>query len=198
VPEMTRYSIKGRDIILHDHPGVYPPSEDTFLLVEALKISDGNVLELGTGSGLAAIHCALRGARVVATDINPQAVRLARRNASSNGVAIDVLRADLFEGVGGAFDAIVFNPPYLPTSPEDVTDDRWPDASVNGGPDGLEIVRRFLAGLGGRLAPGGRGYILTSSLSGRVDFTNRFRARKVASCALPFETLTVHELKEAA
>jgi release factor glutamine methyltransferase len=192
---MTHYCIKGVDLSIEDHTDVYPPAEDTFLLLESAGPGARRVLEIGTGSGIIAIYCARKGAAVTATDINPQAVRLARRNAALNGVDVEVVRADIFEGIEGAFDTIIFNPPYLPTAPEDMTGDRWLDASVSGGPDGLDVVRRFLSGLGERLAPGGRAYVLTSSHSGpTVPIPRHFTAREIASLRLEFETLRVHEI----
>ncbi len=196
---MPRYTVRGIGLLIEDHPEVYPPSEDTFLLAEASGPVRGRVLELGTGSGLIAVLCARLGAEVVATDINPHAVRLARANAARNGVSIEALEADLFEGVSGRFDLVVFNPPYLPTAPEDLTGDRWLDASVDGGPDGLGPARRFLKGVRPRLAHGGRALTVTSSLSeGRLEARDGLALRPVATRKLEFELLTVLEARRVA
>src|SRR5512138_3838286 len=88
--------------------GVYDPSEDSYLLVEAALAEarpGERVLEVGTGSGVVALFLKDR-ARVIATDISP----LACANARLNGV--EVIRADLYHGVRGPFDLVVFNPPY--------------------------------------------------------------------------------------
>jgi len=97
---------------------VYPPAEDTYLLLNVLK-PRGRVLEIGTGSGILAIAFAKKGHEVVATDINPKALQAARQNAKSNGVGgkVDVIRADLLRGIRGPFDTVIFNPPYLPSRP---------------------------------------------------------------------------------
>lgn len=75
------------------------------------------VLDMGTGSGIQAITAAQRGGRVVAVDINPEAVKCARRNAKINGVEnmVLVLQGDLFSPLGrdDRFDIILFTPPYL-------------------------------------------------------------------------------------
>lgn len=70
-------------------------------------------LDVGTGSGFLALHMALKG-EVVATDVSPFAVRTAKRNAEVNGLKVDIVQCDLFEGLRGVFDIIAFNPPYLP------------------------------------------------------------------------------------
>ncbi|MEM2890220.1 MAG: methyltransferase, partial [Candidatus Hadarchaeum sp.] len=104
------------------YPEVYEPAEDTFLIADNLEVkSDERVLELGTGCGLLAILAAKAGAKVVATDISPIALECARANAVENLVAnrIDFRSGDLFDPVDGElFDAVIFNPPYLPVEPQ--------------------------------------------------------------------------------
>jgi len=143
------------------HPEVYAPAEDTWLLVRAAEkeCRDGErVLEIGCGSGaIAGALC--RRARVIATDINPHAVKAARDSG------VEVVRTDLFSGICGTFDLVLFNPPYLPTSPDERMDD-WLEYALDGGPDGRAVVARFLSGVGRVLAPGGRGLLLISSLTG--------------------------------
>ena len=84
---------------------VYDPGEDSFLLVEAaLKEArpEDKVLEVGTGSGIVSLFVEDVAASVVATDINPSACK----NARLNGVP--VARMDLFSGICGRFDLIIF------------------------------------------------------------------------------------------
>jgi release factor glutamine methyltransferase len=143
------------------HPEVYAPAEDTWLLLRAAgkECHDGErVLEIGCGSGI--ISASLSGrASVLATDINPHAVRAARDRG------IEVVRTDLAAGICGRFDLILFNPPYLPTMPEERLDD-WLEYALDGGPDGRRVISRFLSGAGRLLAPGGRVLLLVSSLTG--------------------------------
>jgi len=192
---MTEYTFEGIRVRLKDHPEVYPPGDDTFLLLHAVREARGRVLELGTGNGLIAVFLAMRGSEVLATDLNPHAVRLASKNAALNRVRLEVVRADIFDGIRCRFDAVIFNPPYLPTAPEEVTGDRWLDASVNGGSDGREHLKRFLAGLSAHLTREGRGYVVASSLSGGMPRPPAGLHDKVAASAkLEFEQLRVHEL----
>ena len=154
-----------------DPAQVYQPEADTFLLLEAAQDEakpGDRVLEIGTGSGR--IACALlRTCDVVATDINPHAVFCAR-NAGLN-----VVRCDLFSGLRGRFDLILFNPPYLPTRPEERIDD-WLEYALDGGITGRDTIGRFAAAVGGVLSPGGRILLLISSLTGLSGVRELFAA----------------------
>lgn len=134
--------------------GVYPPGEDTFLLIDSMK-PEGDVLDVGTGTGMVAIHAAKRGCKVDACDINPLAVRCALKNAERNMVYMNVYKSDLFREVHGMYDTILFNAPYLPYPNE--------DPSWSGG---MEIINRFFLEMKEHLK--GRAYIVYSSLTGDV------------------------------
>ena len=152
-------------------PGqVYPVREDTKLLLEAALAEAGpsdRVLEIGTGSGYIARHLAGKVALIVATDVNPHACRL----ASSPGVGI--ARTDLTAGIRGQFDLILFNPPYLPTQPEERMDD-WLEKALDGGESGREVIARCIPDLGRVLAPGGRVLVVISELTGVDDVIGLF------------------------
>ena len=82
-------------IDIAEDPEVYPPSDDSILLIESLDVVPGEkVLEVGCGSGVVSIHCAKNGCDVTAVDVNPRAVELARRNAGANGADIPVFEVD--------------------------------------------------------------------------------------------------------
>ncbi|EQD49046.1 methylase, partial [mine drainage metagenome] len=104
--------------------------------------------------------------RVVATDLNPHALRLARARAAAERLPIALVRTDLARGLG-RFDRVVFNPPYLPTAPEERDPDRWHNLALDGGPDGTGPVVRWVASLADHLGPGGAGFALVSSLQAR-------------------------------
>ncbi|MFO1533329.1 MAG: HemK2/MTQ2 family protein methyltransferase [Thermoplasmatota archaeon] len=130
-----------------EHKDVYKPSHDTFLLAHAVghEVRPGDrFVEVGCGAGLVAMVAARRGAAVTATDLNPEAVRLAQENAGENRLAVDVRRADLLAGLMGPFDVVAFNPPYLPTAPEEMLPGPL-NLAFDGGRDGNETVLRFAA-----------------------------------------------------
>jgi len=153
----------------HDPSQVYKPEADTYLLLDAARaeVKNGDrVLEIGTGSGLIAAELA-KVTGVVATDINPHAVLCARKRG------VDVVRSDLFCGIRGTFDLVVFNPPYLPTRPEEMIDD-WLEHALNGGLNGRTVIQRFSEDIGRVLAPGGRILLLISSLTGLPEVRDLF------------------------
>lgn len=146
-------------------PDVLIPRPDTEVLVacalEHLPSRDGmKVLDLGTGSGCIAMSIALErpNAEVTAVDASPAALEVARLNAQRLRAAnVQFVRSDWFEGlVDGRFDVIVANPPYIATADphlEDLTHE--PRAALVAGPDGLDAIRRIVAGAADYLEPGG-------------------------------------------
>jgi HemK-related putative methylase len=119
--------------------------------------ADGDVLDLGTGSGVCAVFAARHARRVVAVDINPAAVRCATFNVAQNGLAakVECRHGDVFGPVAGErFDAIFFNPPFLVGAPVSDREAAWRS---------LDVAARFAAGLDQHLAPGGRAYLLLST-----------------------------------
>jgi release factor glutamine methyltransferase len=151
-------------------PAVLIPRPDTETLVlEALDrlkpLAAPAVLDLGTGSGCIAVSLAhqKKDARVTATDISPDALAVARRNAAKHGVAdrVAFVDGDLFAPLppGDTFDLIVSNPPYVAPGEfaalaPDVRDHE-PRIALDGGPDGLAFYRRIATAAGPFLKPGG-------------------------------------------
>ncbi|QSZ66544.1 methyltransferase domain-containing protein [Methanofollis aquaemaris] len=149
---------------------VYQPAEDTFLLRDAALDEvrpDDRVLEVGCGSGTVIAALRERAAAVVATDINPHAV------GAGQSLGVETVRTDLFAGLKGPFDLVLFNPPYLPTLPEERIDD-WLEYALDGGPTGRVTIERFAEEVGRVLAPYGRILLLISSLTGPDEVRQLF------------------------
>lgn len=148
---------------------VLVPRPDTETLVEqALELLKATpdkgrpprVADIGTGSG--ALALALKkerpGDEVFAVDVSPDALEVARGNATRLGLDITFLQGDLVSTLAGPFDLIASNPPYIPSqdiaglSPEVR---REPILALDGGVDGLVLVRRLASDARKILAPGG-------------------------------------------
>jgi release factor glutamine methyltransferase len=152
-----------------DASQVYVPDADTYLLLDAARLEvvpGDHVLEVGTGCGLIAAELAgITG--VVATDINPHAALCARNKG------VEVIQGDLFCGIRSTFDLVLFNPPYLPTQPEERIDD-WLEHALDGGETGRVVIERFAEQVGRVLAPEGRILLLISSLTGLPEVRDLF------------------------
>ncbi|MFP3968864.1 putative protein N(5)-glutamine methyltransferase [Actinomadura fulvescens] len=152
-------------------PGVFVPRRRTEFLVDqaiALTAPPATVADLCCGSGAlgAAIAAARGGIDLHAADIDPAAVRCARRNIT-NG---QVYEGDLFDPLParlrGRVDTLVANTPYVPTGevpllPSEARDHER-TVALDGGPDGLDVLRRVAAEAPRWLAPGGHLLIETS------------------------------------
>ena len=136
-----------------------------YLTHSNLITATSRVLDIGSGSGVAAIAAARKGCSVVAVDINPAAVRCTRINALLNDVEarIDARQSDLFGAIGHTerFDVVLFNPPYYRGAPRDALDHAWRS------PD---LIERFAAQLGGHLAPQGAAMLVLSTDGERDAF----------------------------
>ena len=137
------------------------------------------VLDWGTGSGCIALAVAreLPAARVVATDVSPDALALARENAEALGLAsrvafLDVSQNDLGDVLEpGSVDAIVANPPYIPTAAVERLDPKVlahePRLALDGGPDGMALLRQVAEEASMLLASGGGLFLELDAESGQ-------------------------------
>lgn len=180
-------------------PGVFVPRRRTEFLVRqaaALAPQRAVVVDLCCGSGAVgvALVSSLAGtAQLYAADIDPAAVRCARRNVAA--VRGQVYEGDLYEPLPGALrgrvDVLVANVPYVPTDdlallPAEARMHE-PRVALDGGADGLDVLRRVTAGAPQWLAPGGHLLVETSRRQSAqaVDAVTRsgLAARIVASAA---------------
>jgi release factor glutamine methyltransferase len=147
----------------HVTPDVLIPREETELLVDiAREAKAARILDLGTGSGCLAIAVAKAQprAQVAAVDVSAAALSVARANAAHHGVTVRFLQGDWFAPLGDErFDLILANPPYVAEGDAHLAqgDVRFePRAALAAGPDGLDDIRRIVAGAPAHMAPGGR------------------------------------------
>ncbi len=145
-------------------PAVLLPRPETELLVDAVLGRDlppvARVLDVGTGSGCIAATLALERPRwrLMATELSAAALAVARANLRALRAAVGLVRCDLAGALSGPFELVTANLPYIPTPalaalPLEVRRD--PREALDGGPDGLDLVRRLVADLPRLLAPCG-------------------------------------------
>jgi release factor glutamine methyltransferase len=158
---------------------VLDPRPETETLVGlALAEPFSRVLDLGTGSGciLVTLLAERPGAGGVGTDVSPEALLVAGENAAAHGVADRLVLplSDWFGDIGGRFDLIVSNPPYIAAgempglAPE--VRDHEPHLALTDGGDGLAAYRAIAAGARDHLTPGGRVLVEIGPTQGAAVF----------------------------
>jgi release factor glutamine methyltransferase len=174
-------------------PDVLIPRPDTETLVQRavafLRDRPGpslRVADLGTGSGCIAITLGaeIPGTCLVATDVSDAALAVARANATSLGVAVEFVECSWADGLDGAFDLVVSNPPYVTTEElagvdRDVRDFE-PSGALLGGDDGLEAYRALLASI--------RDHATTARMMLEVDPRHADAVAALVSGAFPSAT----------
>ncbi len=152
-------------------PGVLIPRPDTEIIVETVmgRLHDGmRILDLCTGTGCILISLLKysNGCEGVGVDISAEALALARENADNinNSASISFLQGDLYDALTEVvtpitFDIIVSNPPYIPAGVIDTLEpevkEYEPRLALDGGDDGLDIIRRIIDGSQDHLIKGG-------------------------------------------
>jgi release factor glutamine methyltransferase len=158
-------------------PGVFVPRRRTEFLVRqaaALASPGAVIVDLCCGAGAigAALAAGVERAEVHAADVDPAAVRCARQNLPASRVYSGDLYEPLPAALRGRVQVLTANVPYVPTPeigylpPE--AREHEPPAALDGGPDGLDVLRRVAAGAPGWLAPGGHLLIETSERQATV------------------------------
>lgn len=169
--EPLAYILGNREFYGHnfrsDSSSLVPRQESELLITHALDFIDSHsidkprILDIGTGSGILAITLALElsDSQITATDISPESLQLAKINATHLGVdpncinfTLDDIRSTrLLSNTNQPFNLVISNPPYIRTS---VIDELEPEVSVwepvqalDGGPDGMDIVRHIIRAL---------------------------------------------------
>lgn len=200
IGRLVTETVEGIDlVVLPDvfNPRVFGSSDCLVRAVRQAAPAARRVLELGTGTGVNAIAAAMLGCDVVATDINPAAVRCARMNVVMHALdaRVDVRQGDLFAPVQGeVFDLVLFNPPFFDGTPTSALDRAWRST---------DVLERFGAGLDAALAPGGLALVVVSSHGGQrrtIDALERggFDVAPRLVADLGYEVVTVIEARRRA
>ncbi len=165
--------------------GVYYPREDSMLLAEQVnRHAFGKVLDLGTGSGIQGIIAAINGCEVTFADIDDKAVSCARSNASLNGARGKFVKSDLFEGIEGKFNTIIFNPPYLASN-------EIAEKDLDGGKEGRELIDRFIGAYRNHLLERHAVLLLESSFNDYGKDVQKLGAEIIAKGHYFFEDIVV-------
>jgi len=173
---------------------VYEPAEDSFLFADRLQVLVGtSVLDMGTGTGILGVSAAGQAREVLSVDVNPFALRCAKKNAELNQVRskMNFLQGNLFSPLSetAKFDLILFNAPYLPSEPGE--DKTWLGRAWAGGPTGRNVIDRFISEAPSHLEKAGTIFLMQSSLANVEETVSKFsalelRTRIVTELALPF------------
>ncbi|KAG6817622.1 hypothetical protein H0H87_006250 [Tephrocybe sp. NHM501043] len=174
-----------------DYDHVYEPAEDTFILLDALEEDEKALkdlhprisLEIGSGSGcVSAFIGKILGPSVLylCTDINPHACRCTRATGVQNSMELDALNASFASPItmrlSGSVDIILFNPPYVPTVPDeasDAQDARGIAGSWAGGTAGMNVTDVFLERVEDLLSERGRFYLVAVAENNVPDIQER-------------------------
>ncbi|KAI1712152.1 methyltransferase small domain-containing protein [Ditylenchus destructor] len=164
---------------------VYPPSEDTFLLLDALEADKDELrelrptisIEIGSGSGVVTAFLRQMLSDIplffsFCTDLNRQALKCTKRTGEMNSLdfsLVDTVQCDLLEAfnvdrLSGKIDLILFNPPYVPSTDEEIgpTTSECNEDSLYyaGGHNGRRVMERILSKVQDWLSPGGAFYLV--------------------------------------
>jgi len=154
---------RGNFVVYDD---VYPPSEDTYLLLDSIDYgADDSILEVGCGSGFVTIELCKTVKQMIAVDISLSAVRNTKENIENNELlrSCEVVQSDLLSAIDPKtrFSIILFNPPYLPEDEDETSIDH----ALIGGKEGIETTVRFVQEAVGHLTKDGVIYLVASSLA---------------------------------
>jgi len=183
----------------------YEPREDSELLKKYVKkFAFGKVLDMGTGSGIQAIEASKKkkADSVLAVDVDEEVVKELKNKIKKLRIKKDfigkikVKQSDLFSEMKGRFEAIIFNPPYLPQ------DKGVSDKALYGGKKGDEVLQRFLDSVSDYLHNEGIVLIVFSSLTNKekVDLViemNLLEFKELEKKHIFFEDLFVYLIKKS-
>ena len=156
--EFFRHQFSVNESVLIPRPETEQLVVQTIAFVRERKIESPRIADICTGSGAIAVSLALEmpTAEVHATDISADALTVAQQNTDDLNAELHMYEGDLLEPLSGQFDVIVSNPPYIiadamhSLQPEVA---REPSLALDGGNDGLNVIRPLLTGIAEKLKP---------------------------------------------
>lgn len=169
---------------------IYEPQEDSFLVQKHIKnYAHGDVLDMGTGSGILAEEAVKYTNKVLAVDVDLEAVEHGRENYND----IEFRESNLFSNIDESFDLIIFNPPYLPTESKDL------NFALDGGKEGWEVIAEFLKQAKKYLKKNGVILLLFSSFSNKGKINKILKEegyyyKEIDKQHIHFEDLYVYEI----
>ena len=187
------YDIQFGDRTITVLPNVFSPKyfTDSLYFAEQLPtiVGDKSLLEIGTGTGIIALYCALGGAQVVATDINPDAIENARINFAKYHLDIPVIQSDIYKtlNAGSKFDFIFWNHPF------NNWDEPVTETLLRSGLDyHYQDLTDYIAGARQHLTEGGRLLLGTGNNADlatiqRLASDNSYSLRLITEEVLPLE-----------
>ncbi|KAH7290189.1 hypothetical protein KP509_30G035600 [Ceratopteris richardii] len=191
-PFATRSSAGLR--LLARHPEVYGPSDDSFVLVDALLAEKAHLRELhprlcvevGCGSGYVITSLALmlgngkENIKYIASDISEAALKATAITLKAHGLCAELYKVDLISGLekrlAGAVDVLIFNPPCVPTLDEEVGTSAWA-----GGNKGRVVIDRMLKTVDSILSKKGRFYLVTVTANNPGEICQIMRRKGFSS-----------------
>jgi release factor glutamine methyltransferase len=174
-----------RNLRIESCNNVYGPREDSYLLADAVeKYAFGKALDLGTGGGLQGIVAAMNKCDVTFSDIDPNAVECAKVNAKLNRVTGKFMVSDMFDGINGRFNTIIFNPPYL-------ISEENKHIALDGGKNGRHYIDRFISSYKDHLLENHVVLLVESSLNNYEKDVERLKAKVVSKAHYFFEDIVV-------
>lgn len=194
---------------LNKYPEVYEPSEDTFLLLDALETDAPFLLnlkpkiavEVGSGSGVVITGLAFllkESCVYFSTDINLQACHASRDTADLNSVSLECINMDLLLGFkNNMFDIILFNPPYVVTDSAEISGSGLSRAWA-GGTNGREIINKLLCNISEMLTVKGVCYVVLLKENNPQEVINimknfKFDSQLVLQRKIPGELLYIYK-----
>ena len=167
IKEEQKITVLGKELFVLS--GIFAPIfSDSVELAKAVigEVRQGDeVLDLGTGTGIQAIFAAEKAKNVLAVDINPIALKCAKKNVENLGLEnkIEIKESNLFSNVGNqVFDLIIFDPPFRWFKPRDLLEKSELD-------ENYEVLQKFFKQVKSHLKPNGR-IILVFSNTGDIEY----------------------------